>query len=91
MTAKPDAARIYVRKILQPYIDNALKKETYRSVPKPAVGTVFEAKEAKASVIYTHIGYLELNNPTGKKVYHHTLQDWCKSICVEEDAISVGI
>lgn len=95
MAAINPEARAYVRKILQPYVDNVLKKEAYtkatRGLPKPAIGTVFEVKGQAASVIYTHIGYLQLNNPTSKKVYYHSLQDWCKSIGVEEEDVRVGL
>lgn len=91
MAAHNPEVRQYVRRALQPYIDNALKKEASKGLPKPEVGTIFEVKDIGASVIYTRIGYLELNNPTGKKVYHQTLQAWCKSIQVDDSNVTVGL
>lgn len=101
MTSAELEARIYVKKVLQPYIDKVRQKEEIK-VSKPEVGTVltielavagdkvFKAININASVIYTRIGYLELNN-SNKKVYHRTLKEWCKSIGVEEDAVRIGL
>jgi hypothetical protein len=83
-----DPVRLYVRRILQPYIDNALKKEATKPLPKPAIGTVFAVKDSSESVIYTRAGYLKLNAPT--KVYYQSLQEWCKSISANEEDIHIG-
>jgi hypothetical protein len=86
--ASADPVRLYVRRILQPYIDNALKKEASKSLPKPAIGTVFIIEDANESVIYTRAGYLKLNAPT--KIYYQTLQDWCNSVGANEEDIKIG-
>lgn len=56
--------RDYIKRSLAPYVEAAKIAEAKKAPKKPLVGTVFAvAKPERVSVIFTRIGYLELESP----------------------------
>ena len=94
--------RDYIKRSLAPYVEAAKIAEAKKAPKKPLVGTVFAVnKPERASVIFTRIGYLELESPKeprdlsdllcnseGKPFFRY-IEDWLDYIGATKEDIVV--